>query len=83
MSVKTNLEDIVKIGTDNNAELLSDFYKNVNTKLLWKCKRCNSEFSKTLATIKNNGFKCPPPSVNQERPGIKVKGVSLKKLKKK
>lgn len=75
LSTRANIKDIIELGSKYGCELRSEKYKNVNTKLDWSCNTCSYDFSKTLATIKKNGLKCP--KCNPKIPHNKgVKGVS-------
>ncbi len=55
---KQTLDDCKKTAKEKGLECLSVKYKNRDTKVLWKCKKCNLEWQAPHYSIKNDISRC-------------------------
>ena len=55
---KYTVEDVQKIAKESGGVLLSKTYQNNHTELLWRCRKCDQKFHRTLKDVLQKGRWC-------------------------
>ena len=77
--INNKLSEIKNLSKEKGIEFISNDFKDVSKKYIWKCNRCGYEFDRTIEKMKiSNGC----PKCTKERANEKIRIHSLEEMKK-